>query len=199
MSQSHLLQLIYPEKKPQGLFESWKQLFMEKSPYMEVSLEVPKRELLRLQTFIDDINELDRDIQFTMEDLIAFLYGNLIQDARKGKLKNRPFADKLLSMYKELKEPKMRETWKLVSPNQMSRIHESIPRSHSFVYYPIQLQKKYVLRGEVLLMDLYDEEKEKIGIKVADLITLLLIEFSDEIRKGPTQKRIQTILKGLSS
>jgi hypothetical protein len=199
LSQKHLLHLIYPEKKPQGFFELWKNLFAQESPYMNISLEVPRRELLRLQTFIDDINELDHELDFSMENLISFLYSELLQDSRKGKLKNRPFAEKLLLMYKEYKIPKMKVTWKQVTSYQINRVEEPIPKSQLFISYPIQLRKKHVLRGEVLLMDLYLDEKEKIGIQVADLITLLLIEFADEIRKGPTQKRIQSILKAMNS
>ncbi|MFF2531387.1 hypothetical protein ACFVS2_21005 [Brevibacillus sp. NPDC058079] len=197
MTRNNLLHLIYPEQGTGTLWDIWKRLFIEESQYMPISLELPKRELLRLQTFIDDINELDQEADFSMERLIAFLYMDLLQDSRKGKLKNRPFSEKLLTLYQEHKAPKLREAWKVVNQYKMIRVEEPVPASHSMTSYPIQLRKKHVLRGEVLLMDLYGDEKEKIGIKVSDLIALLLIEFADEIRKGPTQKRIQSIMKAI--
>jgi hypothetical protein len=74
LAQNHLLHFIYPEKKPETLWDIWKKLFVGESQYMPLSLELPKRELLRLQTFVDDINELDHEVNFTMENLIAYLY-----------------------------------------------------------------------------------------------------------------------------
>ncbi|WPS85332.1 hypothetical protein SMD22_01510 (plasmid) [Brevibacillus halotolerans] len=197
MAQNHLLHLIYPEKEPKTLWDIWKRIFVQESQYIQLLLELPKRELLRLQTFIDDINELDHNGNFSIESLIAFLYTDLLQDSRKGKLKNHSFSEKLLAMYREYKIPKTKETWKVVDQFKMVRVEEPLPRSQLMVNYPIQLHKKHVLRGEVLLMDLYGDDKEKIRIQVSDLIVLLLIEFADEIRKGPTQKRITSIMKAI--
>lgn len=165
---------------------------------MRVTLELPKSELFRLQTFVDDIIELtNNEFDYSIEDLISLVYLDLLQSVRKGKLKHSQFADKLLSLYNEYLAPIVKEEWQPINEYKMVRVQKTIPRE-GFIKYPFLLKKRSVLRGEVLLMDLYGPEKDRNGITIHVLISLILIDFANEIRKGLSQRRIQSILRSIN-
>lgn len=196
MQRTDVYDLMYPATEPKSLFSIWREILLGRNELITLYLEIPRHELLRLQTFVDDINELVEDeIDFSLEDLTGLLYNNLLHTARQGKLKLRPFADKIISLYNTYKAPVIKSTFEQIDDYRWTRVEKEIPRRKKFVPFPIQLHKKSVLRGDVLIMDIFKNQQLTIGITISELIALLLIEFSNEIEAGLSAKRIRSIIK----
>lgn len=191
MQLNHLWQEKYKSSETKTIWTFWKELFFGEPTTLPLRIELHKADLFRLQVFVNDVIEQGgNEFDYCIEELIGVLYVEFIRKVRDGSLKYPSLTKKLTEFYQQYKAPTFEDIWEEVNPYQIKRTSKRVPRNRGFIAYPIEMDKRGVLRGEVLLMDLYGEEKERIGINVADLISYLLLDFCSDIKKGLTIKRI---------
>lgn len=191
-----LRELIYPDSQPQSLWSILKQAFFNEKENISLVLEIPKYELLRLQTVVDDLIELcDNEIDYSLDELIFFVYYDIVYQARCGKLKYSSFSKRILELHKKYHEPIVEAVFTQVEENHWTRIEKAIPRDNRYIQYPIKLERKHIVRGNILVMDIMRHLKEEIDLGLNELLTLILIDFVSEVEKGLTMKRVKAMIE----
>lgn len=191
-----LRNLIYPDSQPQSFWSILKQVFFNEQERITITLEIPKYELLRLQTIVDDLIELcDNELTYSLDELIFFVLHDILYQARSGKLKYASYSKRMVELYKQHHEPKVEALFVMVGENHWSRVEKAVPRSKRFIQYPISLKAKDAVRGNILLIDILRRTTEEIDIKLDELLTLILLDFVSEIEKGLSMKRVKAMIE----
>lgn len=199
MTRNSILRLIRPESEKITLWSIWKENFFGNPKQMTLTLELPKYELCRLQTFVDDLVELsDHEFDYSLENLIAIVYQDFLVSVRKGKIKIPSFTERMLKMHQLYRGEETESVLQPINEYRYQVIQVKVPNKNQLIYYPVPIDKTKVLRGEVLLMDMFRYYKEDAPITLSELISYLLIDFAEDLRKGNT-RRVSSMLKTLRS
>lgn len=162
----------------------------------ELHVKLPHYEVLRANSFLDDIMELtDHTIHLTLEDLIALLYHQFLVQVRSTS-KFSTLGQKILNKKIELAEKEQRivTTFEQVNPNHWALVERKIPTKMKTKQITVEFHRKYLERGEIFLYDLI-KISPKFAMTLEELISILVIDFVQEVERGNSKKVIDQIIK----
>jgi len=186
-------------QKKKGFFSR----FLQKRKWFEpdtvhLELKIPHYDLVRGELFCEDITEMaagddeEQELTFEIDDLLFLLYKDFLIQIRHYDMRA------LYEKVKNLQEKYQTKSVDLKQKNEFvwERIEKTSSRGQKIVNYWIEVKKKYVLRGEVFLLDLSNKYQD-VTMTVEELMSYLYRDFIYNVRKGNNDKIIREILKNL--
>ncbi|MET1167575.1 MULTISPECIES: hypothetical protein [Bacillales] len=170
----------------------------EKYARNELHIQLPRYEVLRANSFLDDVMELtDHTIHLNIEDLIALLFQQFLIQVRST-AKFSTLGQKILNKKIELaeKEHRIVTSFKEVNPNHWALVEKKVPIKMKSKQITVELHRKYIERGEIFLYDLI-KISPKFDMTLEELISILVIDFVHEVEKGNSKKVMEQIIKSL--
>lgn len=168
----------------------------EKYARNELHIKLPHYEVLRANSFLDDVMELtDHSVYLTLEDLIALLYHQFLIQVRST-AKFSTLGQKILNKKIELaeKEQKIVTTFEEINPNHWALVEKKVPSKMKTKQITVEFHRKYLERGEIFLYDLI-KISPKFSMTLEELVTILVIDFVQEVEKGNSKKVMDQIIK----
>lgn len=177
---------------------SWRNLF--KSNMVGSSLltiRLPKYEYFRASMFVEDILSLSEyEVSFSVPDLISILYDDFLHQVVNG-TNQRNLAMKLMKKRENYLYPtKKIDSTVMITDNHARFIERDIPKKQQWITLELLINKRSALRGEVLLMDITAVEP-KFELSLNQLISILIIDFVTELKKGNNAQTMNTIVNRL--
>lgn len=186
-------------QKKKGFFSR----FLQKRKWFEsdtvlLELKIPHYDLVRGELFCEDITEMaagddgEQELTFEIDDLLCLLYKDFLIQIRHYDMRT------LYEKVKNLQSKYQTRSVELKQKNEFvwERIEKISSRGQKIVNYWIEVKKKYVLRGEVFLLDLSNKYQD-VSMTVEELISFLYRDFINNVRQGNNDKIIREILKNI--
>lgn len=186
-------------QKKKGFFSR----FLQKRKWFEpdtvlLELKIPHYDLVRGELFCEDITEMaagddeEQELTFEIDDLLFLLYKDFLIQIRHYDMRA------LYEKVKNLQSKYQIRSMDLKQKNEFvwERIEKTLSRGQRIVNYWFEIKKKYVLRGEVFLLDLSNKYQD-VSMTVEELISFLYSDFIYNVRQGNNDKIIREILKNL--
>jgi len=186
-------------QKKKGYFSR----FLQKRKWFEpdtvhLELKIPHYDLVRGELFCEDITEMaagddeEQELTFEIDDLLFLLYKDFLIQIRHYDMR---------ALYEKVKNLQSKYQTRSVDLKQKNefvweRIEKTLSRGQRIVNYWFEIKKKYVLRGEVFLLDLSNKYQD-VSMTVEELISFLYSDFIYNVRQGNNDKIIREILKNL--
>ena len=189
-----LTELLRP---PSGIVDS---LFraITKNADVELVIKIPEYDYLRAEVFVEDIRELSGARFFDLGNVINLLYEDFILQVREA---TTPLPQ-MIAYLKErrsliTREMKVREL-KPIAPNHWHSEENTIVQRRKTVSLRITIPRKTALRGEVLLRDMNELDRE-FSMTLEGLVALLLLDLLSEVKRGNGRKFITGIIARLET
>jgi len=186
-------------QKKKGFFSR----FLQKRKWFEsdtvlLELKIPHYDLVRGELFCEDITEMaagddeEQELTFEIDDLLFLLYKDFLIQIRHYDIRT------LYEKVKNLQSKYQTRSMDLKQKNDFvwERIEKTSSRGQKIINYLFEIKKKYVLRGEVFLLDLSSKYQD-VTMTVEELISFLYSDFIYNVRQGNNDKIIREILKNL--
>lgn len=186
-------------QKKKGFFSR----FLQKRKWFEsdtvlLELKIPHYDLVRGELFCEDITEMaagddeEQELTFEIDDLLFLLYKDFLIQIRHYDIRT------LYEKVKNLQSKYQTRSMDLKQKNEFvwERIEKTSSRGQKIINYLFEIKKKYVLRGEVFLLDLSSKYQD-VTMTVEELISFLYSDFIYNVRQGNNDKIIREILKNL--
>jgi SepF-like predicted cell division protein (DUF552 family) len=143
---------------------------MFESKYVTLDVEVKKMSLLRGKVLVSDVNDILKQEQkeknkyiklFTIENLFDLIYKDFLNRVQKGTDLSALAHSLLIHMKnKQQENSEVIRELKQMNHNHFSFEDQRVQKRKKYnerLTFPIQILKKYALRGEVLLYDLVEQ------------------------------------------
>jgi hypothetical protein len=166
------------------------------STYETVHILATDLDFMRADVFLEDLAELAGGLTLSMDQLISLLYEDFLFKVRETK--------DLASVFKALKRMKEELSYKNryqdLFPGDENRLilrNKFTLEKARLLKLQVRIRRKSALRGEVFLMDIRQFDSF-FHMTLEELMSLLLINMVDHVRKGEQSVIVRDILQHFS-
>lgn len=189
-----------PVKPKASLWSDLIKGLTKQEEWMMLRLELRPYDILRAEVFLDDLYECtDEEVKLDVIELVALLYSGFLKQARfakKSSLKN--LANRLMQKYDGwLDTREVVRSYQEQKPDHWVLVEQVKENKSQVASLDIEMRRKSVVRGEVLLRDLH-ELVPSFTLSLEQLISTLFIDFIAQVKSGKTAELIDALLQSMN-
>lgn len=172
---------------------SWGDLFSRNKRFVKVEVRVEKIDIDRAAVFISDLNKITKEAfaELSIDHLIHLLYDDFLMTVRENMTDVKVDAN---SITQEEVVKSLLEKRKIYFPRtKRTEAGEHSLSRKRWIIYDIHLRKEAAQRGDVFLNDA-ESEYYDFEMSLAELISILFVDFVAQLRKGNQKALINALL-----
>ncbi|MFP7442637.1 MULTISPECIES: hypothetical protein [Bacillus] len=187
--------------EPKGFFS-----FFSDKRYLKIA--IPHYYLIRAKVFIQDLRDNFNDqvpFNFDVAILIWLLYDDFLTQVKRGKANHEHVTNFLVSGKKRYFQKSSKQTTNMkplttrvfsFEHNEEELTEESLKEAKT-AYITLRMRESEILRGEVLLDDLFNMVNTDISVE--EMVSIIFMDFMQTVKtEGSSMKLQRTIISHIS-